>query len=230
MTLRNNGGYIGYNQTNTSGSATGIWSLDEVYRRRDEGNWPTFFNGTLLDSRSTADSVVNTWTQKTYSIGSTAVAGTTGRWVVHIYGTTTFTSDAQYDSITLPTSGGNVTYNFDSANSHSFEKTSANVGTNIASAYSGASFSALSTSGAAGTWLLDSAGTSSSNTGSTVDHSLGTTAGYYVYFETSGTHPLSGFLRSPEVTLASTGTIEWYESAWGGDLNNSTRDVYWIPS
>ena len=229
MTLRSNGSYIGYNQTDTSASATVIWSLDEVYRRKDEGNWPSFFDGTLLDSRSTADSVVNTWTQKTYSINGTAVAGSTGRLVFHIYGTANFTSDAQYDSITLPTSGGNVTYNFDSANNHSFEKTSANVGTGV-EAYSGASFSSLSTSGAAGTWILDLAGTPSSQTGSTVDHSLGTTSGYYVFFETSGTHPLSGFLRSPEVTLASTGTIEWYESAFGGDLNNSTRDVYWIPS
>lgn len=229
MTLRNNGGYIGYNQIDTSVSATGIWSLDEVYRRRDEGNWPSYFAGTLLDSRSTADSVVDTWTQKTYTIDSTAVAGTTGRLVFHIYGTTTFTSDAQYDSITLPTSGGNVTYNFDSGNTHSFETTSANVGTDVA-AYYGASFSTLSTLGAAGTWAVDSAGTPSTGTGSTVDHSVGTTAGYYVFFETSGTHPLSGFLRSPEVTLASTGTIEWYESAFGADLANSTRDVYWIPS
>ena len=230
MTLRNNGGYIGYNQTDTSVSATGIWSLDEVYRRKDEGNWPIFFAGTLLDSRSTNDSTVNTWTQKTYSIGGTAVAGSTGRWVVHIYGTPNFRSDAQYDSITLPTSGGNVTYDFDGGISHSFERTSANVGTSV-TAYYGASFSTLSAIGAAGTWLLDSAGTGSSGTGSTVDHSLGTTSGFYAYFETSGTHPLSGFLRSPEVTLASTGTIEWYESAYGDGLGLGTvRKVYWIPS
>ena len=228
MTLRSNGSYIGYNQTDTSASATGVWSLDEVYRRRDEGNWPIVFEGTLLDSRSTNDTSINTWTQKTYSIGGTAVAGSTGRWVVHIYGTSTFTSDAQYDSITLPTSGGNVTYNFDST-TNGFETTTTNVGTNITD-FSSASFSGIGSATTAGRWVRDAGGTPSSNTGSSADHSLGTTSGFYLYFETSGTHPLSGFLRSPAVTLASTGTIEWYESAFGADLNVSTRDVYWIPS
>lgn len=228
MTLRSNGSYIGYNQTDTSASATGVWSLDEVNRRRSNGNWPEYFEGTLLDRRSTADSVVDTWTQKTYSIGGTAVAGSTGRWVVHIYGTSTFTSDAQYDSITLPTSTGSVTYNFD-ASTDAFQTTTTPVGVKI-SAYNSASFTSLGTGTITGAWNRDSGGTGSSGTGSTVDHSLGTTSGFYLYFETSGTHPLSGFLRSPEVTLASTGTIQWYESAFGGDLNVSTRDVYWIPS
>lgn len=228
MTLRSNGSYIGYSQTDTTVEVSGVWSLDEVHRRRSNNNWPAYFNGTLLDSRSTNDGTQNTWTQKTYSIDGTALAGSTGRWVIHMHGTSNFTSDAQYDSITLPTTSGNVTYDFDSS-THGFETTKVPVGNQI-QAYSSASFTGLTTGGVIGKWNRDSGGTSSSQTGSSVDHSLGTTAGFYVYFETSGTHPLSGFLRSPEVTLASTGTIQWFESAFGGDLAFSTRDIYWIPS
>lgn len=40
MTLRSNGSYIGYQQATTTGGADGIWSLNEVFRRESEDNWP----------------------------------------------------------------------------------------------------------------------------------------------------------------------------------------------
>lgn len=40
MTLRSNGSYIGYRQATTTGSVTGIWSINEVFRRESDSNWP----------------------------------------------------------------------------------------------------------------------------------------------------------------------------------------------
>lgn len=36
---RSNGGYIGYSQTDTSETATGVWGIQEVFNRRSNDNW-----------------------------------------------------------------------------------------------------------------------------------------------------------------------------------------------
>ena len=239
--LYKNGSIIGVQNAASLVAASGVWDLNAVQQFREELTWPSVFVYQLLESRTGAGSA-NVYTQSTYSIGGTSIAGTTGRWVVHHRNTISFTCDVQYDSITLPTASGDVTYDFDSS-AEGFETTAtaANPGQAITD-YLSATFSSVTTSSAgAMRFNRDSGGTQSSSTGGGVkssgvgiDHSLGTTSGFYIYYEgssagSSGT-PGSGFLRSPEVTLASTGTIEWYQSEHGSRLADSVRDVYWIVS
>ena len=95
--------------------------------------------------------------------------------------------------------------------------------------YVGATFYTLLTGGSANRWNRDSGGTGSSGTGNTMDGS-GSSTGYYVYTETSGSHPMSMLLRTAEYTLAASGTFQWREGYWGSNLSSSTRDVYWIVS
>lgn len=239
--LYKNGSIIGVQNAASLAASSGVWDLNAVQQAREGSLWPTVNITQLLESRSTAGSE-NVWTQSTYSIDGTSIAGTTGRWVVHHRNTTQYTTDVQYDSITLPAAGGNITYDFESG-VQGFETTAtaANPGQSIV-AYSGASFaSVITNSGGGMRFNRDSGGTNSTNTGGGslsnqigIDHSEGTTSGFYIYYEGSSsgtsTNPGSGMLRSPEVTLASTGTIEWYQSEHGNGLNTSIRDVYWIVS
>ena len=155
------------------------------------------------------------------------ISGTTGRFVVHHYGTISFRSDVQYDDIVIPASGGNQVLNFEAGN-ESCETTRDNVGSDI-TGYVGATFYTLLTGGSANRWNRDSGGTGSSGTGNTMDGS-GSSTGYYVYTETSGSHPMSMLLRTAEYTLAASGTFQWREGYWGSNLSSSTRDVYWIVS
>ena len=217
--LYKNGSIIGVQNAASLAASSGVWDLNAVQQAREGSLWPTVNITQLLESRSTAGSE-NVWTQSTYSIDGTSIAGTTGRWVVHHRNTTQYTTDVQYDSITLPAAGGNITYDFESG-VQGFETTAtgANPGQSIL-AYSGASFaSVITNSGGGMRFNRDSGGTNSSGTGAVsfsnqigIDHSEGTTSGFYIYYEGSSsgtsTNPGSGMLRSPDVTLASTGTIE----------------------
>ena len=79
-----------------------------------------------------------------------------------------------------------------------------------------------------GKWLRDNGGTASTGTGSTVDHTLGTTSGYYLYFESSGTSgswPNGAILRSPEITLDGSPTISWESSRYGASMGQT--EVWW---
>ena len=234
--LYKNGSIIGVDNIPNSVTTSGVYDLNAVQQSRQNNTFPIVLSKVLLESRSTAGSA-NVWTQSTYTIDGTSLAGSTGRWVVHHRNTISFTCDVQYDSITLQVAGGDVTYDFDTDN-EGFQCTNANAnpGQSILN-YPNATFADVITgSSGAMRFMRDAAGTPSSSTGGTngsgIDHSLGTTAGFYVYYEGSGSgtssSPGSGFLRSPEVTLASTGTIEWYQSEHGSNLNSTVRDVYWI--
>lgn len=230
--LYKNGSMIGVDNAPTQTTASGVYDLNAVQQSRQNNTFPIVFNKVLLESR-TGSGTQNNWIQSTYTIDGTSLAGSTGRWVVHHRNTRSFRCDVQYDSITLPVAGGDVTYDFDTGN-ESFQTTGtdANPGQSILN-YPIATFQNIPTSGGgAMRFNRDNAGTNSSSTGSTIDHSLGTSAGYYIYYEGSGAgssgNPGSGMFRSPEVTLASTGTIEWYQSEYGSLLAVSVRDVYWI--
>ena len=107
--LYKNGSIIGVQNSASLSASSGVWDLNAVQQAREGSLWPTVNITQLLESRSTAGSE-NIWTQSTYSIDGTSIAGTTGRWVVHHRNTTSYTTDVQYDSITLPAAGGNITY------------------------------------------------------------------------------------------------------------------------
>lgn len=221
-----NGSKIGVNHVPNVSSGSGMYDLSSVHQYNIGTSFPTLQGIQLLASRQVT-TAQNTYDNLTYSINGTAIAGKTGRFVVHCYGTTTFTSDVQIDDVDIPYSGTS-THDFETT-AEGYERSSTVTGNTNIQTYFNVSFVGVSTGiSGAGNWLRDSGGTTSSNTGSTIDQTLGTTAGFYLYMESSGTHPISNFLRSPEFTLESTGTISWYESAFGADLVNTTRDYYWL--
>ena len=223
-----NGSVIGVNNIPTVSDASGVWDLDAVQQSREDAIWPVFLIKQLLDSSNLSSTSDGAWITKTYAFTSShVISGTTGRFVVHHYGTTSFRSDVQYDDIIIPASGGNEVLNFEAGN-ESCETTRSNVGSSI-TGYVGATFYTLLDGGSSVRWNRDSGGTGSSGTGNTTDGS-GSSTGYYVYTETSGSHPMSMLFRTAEYTLAASGTFQWREGYWGSNLAASTRDVYWIVS
>ncbi len=76
-------------------------------------------------------------------------------------------------------------------------------------------------------FAVDVNGTSSSSTGPSVDHTVGTSAGKYVYAEASGCTGGTWHLNSPPINLTGTNAIEfsfWYHM-YGQSMGNGHVDV-----
>lgn len=222
-----NGSVVGVDNPSGFMAASGVWDLNAIHEDRTVDEWPTGVRVQLLETSNVSSSSDGAWRTGTYSFTSSSViSGTTGRFYILHYGTTSYRSDVQYDNILIPTSGGDVTLDFDSDN-EGCQTTYLNVGTDILSAFASSQFYGINQSALANRWVRDRSGTGSSLTGNTTDGS-GSSTGYYVYTETSGTHPMSMLFRTPEFTLGSSGTFSWREGYWGSNLSSSTREVYWI--
>ena len=155
------------------------------------------------------------------SIDLSSYVGSTGRLVFYYESNTSFRGDLQLDNINL----NGTTYTFTSSND-GFETTSVDtnsIGSETTAHYESLSFSSVPTSTNGYAWNRDAGGTPSSSTGLTVDAS-GSSTGYYLYPETSITHPASYWLRSPEVTLT-TGTCSISCARYGSNIG--TLKVYW---
>jgi hypothetical protein len=175
-------------------------------------------SGVLL-SRS-GQYTTSTWEQN-ISIDLSPYVGSTGRLVFYYESTTSFRGDLQLDNINL----NDTTYTF-SSSSEGFETTSADTnspGLETTAHYESLAFTAVANGTAGYRWNRDSGGTPSSSTGLTIDAS-GLTSGFYLYPETSITHPASYWLRSPEVTLT-TGTCSISCARYGSNIG--TLKVYW---
>jgi len=224
-----NGSVVGVDNPSGFMAASGVWDLNAIHEDRTVDEWPTGVVIQLLETSNVSSSSDGAWRTGTYSFtSSSGISGTTGRFYILHYGTTGFRSDVQYDNILIPTSGGDVTLDFDSSHENC-QTTHVNVGTDIISAFASSQFYYIAGAGTANKWVRDSGGTGSSGTGNTMDGSNSTT-GFYVYTETSGTHPMSMLLRTPEFTLGSSGTFSWREGYRGTQLASSTRELYWIGS
>jgi|GEM_PF-2647792 len=79
-----------------------------------------------------------------------------------------------------------------------------------------------------GVWTADSAGTGSSNTGPSADHTLGTSSGVYLYREASNNTNEQADLTSPTIDLSgvSAATVEFYYHMYGEDMGELRVDVY----
>lgn len=117
-------------------------------------------------------------------------------YVVFLYiSGTSFTGDIQLDDIYID----GTTYDFESTASGFTTSTSGEL------SYTSVVFTSIpSTSSSALRWNRDLGGTSSASTGLSVDHTLGTNLGYYLYAETSspGYSDKYFWLRSPQRTLS----------------------------
>ena len=154
------------------------------------------------------------WTTQTVDIS--AYANETVRLVFRFVNTQGgFASDLQIDNIQLD----GTTYSFENE-THSFETSNAdNEGD-----YTLVSWTNLAVQeDARGLWQVDQGGTPSNNTGRT-DADAGT---YYVYAETSSPADAAGYtiwLRSPQVTLGASPTLQFAEARTGADMGQ--LDVY----
>lgn len=165
----------------------------------------------------------NVWQQHTIDISSYASA--TVRVVFWYLRGTSFTGDIQIDDIYI----NGTTYTFESGVENFIRNSSAlAVGTPITNYPSTMTTTALTTGSSGSFWLRDSGGTPSGATSSTIDHTLGTTGGFYVYAETSG--PATNapyFLATPSITLSgSPGNMTFWTSRYGATIGTLQVYVY----
>ena len=211
-----------------SGSTSGTIQASQTLTVQDTSQDPpppagggSTLSGVLL-TRSGQYSTTS-W-ENNISIDLSSYVGSTGRLVFYYESDTSFRGDLQLDNINL----NGTTYTFASSND-GFETTSVDTnsaGSETTAHYESLSFSSVPTSTNGYTWNRDAGGTPSSSTGLAVDAS-GSSTGYYLYPETSITHPASYWLRSPEVTLT-TGTCSISCARYGSNIG--TLKVYWYGS
>ena len=174
---------------------------------------PVGFSSSLLSITGQNSS----WNQQTINIS--AYAGNTVYFVVKYVSGSSYTGDFQIDDVTID----GTTYNFDS-NATGWSTSNANSSGETFT-YSSISWGDVGTSASAyGEWVRDSGGTGSYGTGLSVDHTLGTSSGFYLYTETSshGHSNTEFWLRSPSITLsASPGNLTFWEARLGGTIGTS---------
>ena len=172
----------------------------------------------LSDSLLTFGGENAVWNEQTIDISS--YGGATVRFVMYYQTTTSFRADLQLDDINID----GTLYTFESG-VDGWETTTADQESGgVITPYTSASFSTVATSSFGTKWNRDAGGTPSGSTGLTTDHTLGTTSGYYLYVETSVTHPCGYWLRSPEVTLSGSPTLSFWEARYGAQMG--TAEVY----
>ena len=157
----------------------------------------------------------SSWNQQTIDIS--AYGGNTVRFVVKYTSGSSYRGDFQIDDVTID----GTTYDFDTSIS-GWETSYATSNGATFSDYSTVSFLAVSTTTTSGKWNRDRAGTGSSSTGLSVDHTLGTTSGYYLYTEVTSRFNTDFWLRGPEISLsASPGNLTFWEARYGADMGSS---------
>lgn len=144
---------------------------------------------------------LNAWSQR--SIDMAPYGGKTGRLVFKYFNTNGFRGDIQLDYIRI-----NGSYQSFESNSGGWQTTTATT-----EDYFNANFIDVSTGGSGGRWNRDSGGTGSNGTGRT-DAANGS---WYLYAETSVSHPYTFWLRSPEYTFTTSDIIFW-EARYGSNI------------
>ena len=182
---------------------------------------PLGFSSSLFSISS--QTLQNVWEQHTIDISSYASA--TVRVVFWYLRGASFTGDIQIDDIYI----NGTTYTFESGVENFIRNSAAlTVGTLVTTYPSSMTTTALTTTSSGAFWNRDAGGTPSGATSSTIDHTLGTTAGFYVYAETSG--PATGapyFLATPSITLSGNpGNMTFWTSRYGATIGTLQVYVY----
>lgn len=170
----------------------------------------------LSDSLLTFGGQNAVWNEQTIDISS--YGGATVRFVMYYQTTTSYTADLQLDDINID----GTLYTFESGVDGWETTTTDQENSGVITSYTSASFSTVATTTSTYRWNRDNSGTGSFGTGLTTDHTLGTTAGYYLYAETSVAHPAGYWLRSPEVTLSGSPTLSFWEARYGAAMGTAT--------
>ena len=169
----------------------------------------------------------NAWVNYSYGSSDGLPYSLAGRLLIQHIAPSTFTSDQQIDDVTVD----GTLYDFESDNegfTYAVENQyySAKNYADRATSYSAESWVSVATLTTNAVWNRDAGGTGSANTGSDVDHTLGNGAGFYLYFESSGSGwPFGAILRSPSFTLDSSPSIDFWSSRFGAAMGNT--EVWW---
>lgn len=186
MTLRSNGSYIGYNQTDTSSSATGVWSLDEVSRRKAESNWPLFYpgsTGTVTLTEDATPTLINLFGERSATNNTSSAYGVTkisftpsstgtktlyvGFKIPVVSGLTvsTFYHDYTIAGIQLQQNDATVLETYQNATWTGFQTSTNITNTALTTVPTTNSYSNIGTGTSANRFNIDSSGTGSSSTG-----------------------------------------------------------------
>lgn len=175
----------------------------------------------------TGTTLQNAWVNYSYGSSDGLPYSLAGRLLIQHIAPSTFTSDQQIDDVTVD----GTLYDFESDNEgfqYATENTYLSTLTyaNRDSTYTGKSFVSVNTATFNAAWNRDAGGTGSANTGSDIDHTLGNGAGFYLYFESSGSGwPFGSILRSPSVTLDASPSIDFWSSRFGAAMGDT--EVWW---
>lgn len=176
----------------------------------------------LTDSLLTMSGQNTSWQQRTIDISS--YANSTVRLVFYHYADY-FTGDMQLDDINI--NGSVYTFEFGTqswetttTNSNTIVSGDATLSSNAAATYTSVAFSPVQTTTATARWNRDNGGTGSSGTGSSIDHTLGSPSGWYVYAETSSPYPCGYWLKSPQTTLGGSPTLSFWVNRTGATMRD----------
>jgi len=163
----------------------------------------------------------SSWSQETIDIS--LYKGATARLVFYYQSlpvSNGYQGDLQLDDINID----GTLWTFET--SFSWQTTNTNIllsnFSNAQSAYNAAAsaFISVPSGTSAGLWNRDLGGTPSSSTALAYDHTLGNSAGYYLYAETSVTHPYGFWLRSPTFTLSNSPTLDFWNARYGATIGS----------
>jgi hypothetical protein len=253
MADRSTGSFIGKRVTTVTSPPNGIYNIGSTANA--EGNWPDDSVSAVFDPylvTSITGSTGNTSSYTTYSATHSTVASKTGHLLfiqaskdyftdcqldkIVVDGTTIWTTDS--DSTGWKNSSDYLGYGTSSNHAAWDERYLSSYKANVSSDryqmmshLSGLSFYNLITATASGhgNWYVDKGGTPSSLTGSTTDAD-GSTTGYYIYFEASGTQTQAAVLKSPEITLDSSPNISFAYNRYGSGFAFVQLEVWFVPS
>lgn len=247
MTLRSNGSYIGYNQTDTSSSATGVWSLDEAYRRKASSNWPVFFTatGTVTITEDATPTLINLSGQRTSTNNTGAdyfitqinfTPSSTGSKTLYVgyripsnTGISTFYHDYTIAAVQLQDSSNTILETYHNTTWTGFQTTTNKTTVALTNVPTTNSYSNVATGTSANRFNIDSSGTGSSQTG--MASGIDIPSGVVVATSGGGTFPQTSS-RSylyVETSGAQSGGRFWLRKTFNTSLTSGTAyEIYLV--
>lgn len=177
------------------------------------GNYYTPYDLGLSSALFTVSGQNSQWVQHNVSTFLSGYAGGTGYLVWKYVSGNYFTGDIQLDNVYVD----GTQYSFETSDQGFTASTSNGTTTD----YSSVTWGAIPTAANNGRWIRDTGGTPSGSTGLTT----AADGSYYLYVETSGTHPQTAWLRSPEITFDSNPGVVFSLARYGSTIGTLSFHV-----